>query len=94
MKIAINPTPVFIPGQGIVTASQIEVRVQNLDLGNAVTCGYDVQSLDVTDPKNVKTKTLASGTGRLTPEQFAKWGADDSYCARCIAENTGLTPIE
>lgn len=41
----------------------------------------------------VTTSYGLNGNESLTDEQFANWGEDDQYFARCIVENLGLNPI-
>ena len=36
---------------------------------------------------------MATGRNALTDEQYAAWGEDDSYVARCVAANVGLVPL-
>ena len=93
MKVQIQPVQVFVSGSGLVTATQVEVRVQSLDLGTGATLSYELQVVDNTDPKSVKTKTIASGSNPLTPEQYAEWKDDDTYPAKCVVQNIGLTPV-
>lgn len=42
-------------------------------------------------PEQVTDESLGlNGNVDLTPEQFASWGQDDDYFARCVAQNLGL----
>lgn len=75
----------------VATATQVDVRLQSMDLGASANFAYDLQSVDTTDPKNPKVKSLASGVKALTKEQFAAWGSDDAYAAKCIVAAIGLT---
>lgn len=44
-------------------------------------------------PEQIVDESLGlNGNCDLTPEQFAAWGQDDDYFARCIAQNLGLFP--
>ena len=60
--------------------------------GNAVpSVGLPTMAEPYTE--EVTTSFGLNGNDSLTPEQFAGWGTDDQYFARCIAENLGLTPV-
>jgi hypothetical protein len=106
MIIAIEPTDFRVPGQGVVSVNQLEVRVSSYTLGVSAQAFYDLQSVTAVE----KTRTNEDGTTEtytenetesyglngndsLTEEQFAAWGEDDVYFANCIAENLGLVPV-
>lgn len=45
-------------------------------------------------PERIVDESIGmSGHCELTPEQFAAWGKDDDWFARCIAQNLGLFPL-
>lgn len=94
MKIKIKPVQVFVSNKGMMTASQVDVRVQNYDLGVSVKCAYDLQWVDEANPKAPRMENLASGQKDLTPEQFAQWAADDTFVAKSTVLNLGLVPAE
>lgn len=108
MKIAIKPVQLFVPGKGLVTATHLEVSVTNYQLGERAGANYELQAEapgvplqpanapDSARPIAGQTKptyqALSNGRADLTPEQFAAWGTDDTYFAKAIAGNAGLTP--
>jgi hypothetical protein len=105
MIIAIEPTDFRVPGQGVVSVNQLEVRVSSYTLGVSAQAFYDLQSVTAVEKTRTNedgtTKTYSenetesfglNGNDSLTEEQFANWGEDDLYFANCIAENLGLVP--
>lgn len=44
-------------------------------------------------PEQITDESIGiNGNCDLTPAQFAAWGKDDDWFARCIAQNLGLFP--
>lgn len=96
MKIAIQPTSFFVPGKGTVTADVLHVRIASYQLGQGASAYYEVQRRTTSPevPNQVVDEPIGiSGNCDLTAEQFAAWGKDDDWFARCIAQNLGLFPI-
>ena len=106
MTISIVPTDFRVPGRGLVTVNQLEVRVSSYSLGVSAQAFYDLQNVSAVE----KTRQAGDGTTEtytenetesfglngndsLTDQQFANWGEDDLYFANCIAENLGLVPV-
>lgn len=92
MKIPIKPTQIFQAGKGLQTATHVEVRVVQIELGVKARGAYELQQEDLTDPKHPRYVSLTTGQQDLTPEQYAAWGTDDNYFARTIVQNAGLIP--
>lgn len=93
MKIAIKPVQSFVSNKGLMTASQVDVKVTNYELGVGARCGYELQWLDPANPKGAPV-SIAAGQVDLKPEQFAAWSTDDSVVAKAVLANIGLTPAE
>jgi hypothetical protein len=101
MKINIVPVSVFVPASGstpagLITATQVEVKVVSLNLGQGAVFGYELQAVvppaaGVTPPPPAKIRTLAAGSYPLTAAQFAEWGTDDTAVAAASIANIGLT---
>lgn len=94
MIVKIQPVQVFSPGKGLITAVQADISVARYELGKTAVGTYQLQQVDPTDPNKERVLVIngSQGQSALTPEQFASWGPDDGYFARCILENVGLKP--
>ena len=90
MTIPVVPSQFRVPAKGLVEINQLFVTVSSYSLGQSAQAYYDLQNVDA---EGKVTSYGLNGNDSLTEEQFAGWGTDDQYFARCIAQNLGLTPV-
>lgn len=89
MIIHIQPKSTWLPSKGEVIINAVEVWVGSYHLGDSALGCYDLIHVD---EDGNRTSFGLTGENRLTPEQFASWGKDDDWFARCIVQNIGLFP--
>ena len=82
---------VVFPINGIATELELKVLGFSMD---AKTAEFHYRLTDSGDLQMLKAKkVIDEGNLSMTQEEFAQWGADNSYCIEWAAYKLGLTLI-